>query len=117
MTLAFLSCRGRFRLKVTVSEHDEATLRQMLEYIYTNRVKDMLGLSADEVIKLLALANGESERLGLLMLGVPPLVRRCKDRLGIGMNFWRCVILPAWVLPLLARHGKNRLGIGTSFWP
>lgn len=40
-------------------EHDEATLRQMLEYIYTNRVKDMPGLSADEVIKLLALANGE----------------------------------------------------------
>lgn len=39
-------------------EHDEATLRQMLEYIYTNRVKDMPGLSADEVIKLLALANG-----------------------------------------------------------
>lgn len=33
----------------------------MLEYIYTNRVKDMLGLSADEVIKLLALANGENE--------------------------------------------------------
>lgn len=30
----------------------------MLEYIYTNRVKDMPGLSADEVIKLLALANG-----------------------------------------------------------
>eukprot|EP00904_Undaria_pinnatifida_P002730 jgi/Undpi1/12458/HiC_scaffold_5.g02129.m1 len=43
--------------EVTVSEHDETTLRQMLEYIYTNRVKDMLGLSADEVIKLLALAN------------------------------------------------------------
>lgn len=46
--------------QVTVMEHDEATLRQMLEYIYTNRVKDMPGLSADEVIKLLALANGES---------------------------------------------------------
>lgn len=43
-------------------EHEEATLRQMLEYIYTNRVKDMPGLSADEVIKLLALANGESDR-------------------------------------------------------
>lgn len=40
-------------------EHEEATLRQMLEYIYTNRVKDMPGLSADEVIKLLALANGK----------------------------------------------------------
>lgn len=53
-------------LKVTVSEHDEATLRQMLEYIYTNRVKDMLGLSADEVIKLLALANGKSERASAL---------------------------------------------------
>jgi len=48
------------RFQVTVMEHDEATLRQMLEYIYTNRVKDMPGLSADEVIKLLALANGES---------------------------------------------------------
>lgn len=46
-------------MKVTVMEHDEATLRQMLEYIYTNRVKDMPGLSADEVIKLLALANGK----------------------------------------------------------
>lgn len=46
--------------QVTVLEHDETTLRQMLEYIYTNRVKDMPGLSADEVIKLLALANGES---------------------------------------------------------
>lgn len=44
--------------QVVVPEHDEATLRQMLEYIYTNRVKDMPGLSADEVIKLLALANG-----------------------------------------------------------
>lgn len=43
-----------------VTEHDDATLRQMLEYIYTNRVKDMPGLSADEVIKLLALANGKS---------------------------------------------------------
>ncbi|CAM9256028.1 unnamed protein product [Ascophyllum nodosum] len=43
--------------EVVVHEHDEATLRQMLEYIYTNRVKDMPGLSADEVIKLLALAN------------------------------------------------------------
>ncbi|CAB1109139.1 unnamed protein product [Ectocarpus sp. CCAP 1310/34] len=43
--------------EVTVMEHDEATFRQMLEYIYTNRVKDMPGLSADEVIKLLALAN------------------------------------------------------------
>lgn len=74
MILACFSCCGRFRLKVTVSEHDEATLRQMLEYIYTNRVKDMLGLSADEVIKLLALANGESE-----------------SALG-----GRCVISPAW---------------------
>lgn len=42
-------------------EHDEPTLRQMLEYIYTNRVKDMPGLSADEVIKLLALANGKGK--------------------------------------------------------
>lgn len=50
---------GMKLLKVTVMEHDEATLRQMLEYIYTNRVKDMPGLSADEVIKLLALANGK----------------------------------------------------------
>lgn len=48
--------------KVTVMEHEEATLRQMLEYIYTNRVKDMPGLSADEVIKLLALANGKIYR-------------------------------------------------------
>lgn len=47
-------------------EHDEPTLRQMLEYIYTNRVKDMPGLSADEVIKLLALANGKSFAAGLL---------------------------------------------------
>ena len=47
---------------MVVHEHDEATLRQMLEYIYTNRVKDMPGLSADEVIKLLALANGEFDR-------------------------------------------------------
>lgn len=46
--------------QVYVKEHEEATLRQMLEYIYTNRVKDMPGLSADEVIKLLALANGGS---------------------------------------------------------
>lgn len=45
--------------QVYVTEHDEPTLRQMLEYIYTNRVKDMPGLSADEVIKLLALANGK----------------------------------------------------------
>lgn len=52
-----LSCRDL--PQVTVAEHDEATLRQMLEYIYTNRVKDMPGLSADEVIKLLALADGE----------------------------------------------------------
>lgn len=47
-------------------EHDEPTLRQMLEYIYTNRVKDMPGLSADEVIKLLALANGKGFAVGLL---------------------------------------------------
>lgn len=48
--------------EVFVKEHEEATLRQMLEYIYTNRVKDMPGLSADEVIKLLALANGTAQK-------------------------------------------------------
>ncbi|CAM9145278.1 unnamed protein product [Discosporangium mesarthrocarpum] len=43
--------------EVGVPHHEEATLRQMLEFVYTNRIKDLHRLAADDVVALLALAN------------------------------------------------------------
>lgn len=81
MKCAFLDHCCTAAKQVTVLEHDETTLRQMLEYIYTNRVKDMPGLSADEVIKLLALANGECDpRRLVITTGVVRLSQRVSHR-------------------------------------
>lgn len=83
----------------------------MLEYIYTNRVKDMLGLSADEVIKLLALANGEqgSER-ALSRTGVK--MPRCCPFVFLRRFSWRVVAFRSMRLAFLAeseRKAKERL--------
>ncbi|CAM9520289.1 unnamed protein product, partial [Choristocarpus tenellus] len=43
--------------EVSVPHHEEPALRQMLEFVYTNRIKDLHRLGADDIVSLLALAN------------------------------------------------------------